>query len=274
MDDTPELGRSNKDPLTVYEEMIAPESMTAFGRRIDEGPSSEDVTAERLTVLGEQDKLSAQISDIYADLSLDQAEVEARVLNIVKQARVLDERLEYLNELRPFLEWRCSAFNSEHAKAIVYDAGDAAVQDLLASVKEFASTSVDWFQRSEEFNSMLNISLPPIEVVASKTPIQLPVAAFVSALGLASWADGRVTDLSGIREGFEDKKDGLDSRQVIQDYASRDTDIPPLDWAVASISPDGMVFFASHSAHRMAAAKLKGQETILVKGLSVYVQTE
>lgn len=95
-----------------------------------------------------------------------------------------------------------------------------------------------------------------LELVTRDGNTRVPTGMFVTAMGLDSW-EGRAPG---------SKKDGLPSKEVIKDYASRETTPPPLDHVSAYILPDGRVFFRSDSSHRTAAAILRGDPYIEVKG--------
>ncbi len=82
----------------------------------------------------------------------------------------------------------------------------------------------------------------------------------VSAAGFESWKTGR---------GQYNLKDGRQSADVIKDYASRETPLPAVDEATALIFEDGKVIVMTSNAHRVGAAKLRGQRTIQFKELKV-----
>lgn len=87
-------------------------------------------------------------------------------------------------------------------------------------------------------------------------PIQIPVCSIVSAAGFINW------------EGRGNKE----SLGKIVDYASRDTDIPPIGNEIyVFILPDGRTIIESGNAHRVAAAIRKGQKSIGFSG-NMYVK--
>jgi hypothetical protein len=87
--------------------------------------------------------------------------------------------------------------------------------------------------------------------------IELPTAMFVSAEGFESW-QGR---------NESNQKDGQSSSETIQDYASRDTQAPPLSDVAGYLLPDGRLFFKSNNSHRIAAARLRGDKTVAFRGV-------
>lgn len=85
----------------------------------------------------------------------------------------------------------------------------------------------------------------------------MPTHMFLGTLNFNSW-EGRAPG---------HLKDGKSSREVIEDYASRETEIPGVDQGVdLFLGDEGEVFAYSHNAHRVAAARLKGQKAIDVQG--------
>jgi len=117
------------------------------------------------------------------------------------------------------------------------------------------------FVSEDDFNLAIDKTARVIEIDARKEPLEFPLSSVVSAIGFKSWEEGR---------GSNSSKGGRTSRDVIQDYASRETEIPPFEEAKALILPTGEVALMSGSAHSAAAAKLKGQATIKVKNLTVF----
>lgn len=94
-------------------------------------------------------------------------------------------------------------------------------------------------------------------------PIQLPVRNFVHATGLEDWNQGRGGYKSGHGSGS--------SRQTIRSYAKKTTPMPPIGMVTAHVQPDGHVLYASvqDGAHRVAAAHLRGDQSIAVGGTVV-----
>lgn len=86
-------------------------------------------------------------------------------------------------------------------------------------------------------------------------PINIPVGMFVSAVGFESWEEGR-----------NGSKGNEGSQDVIEDYAARETEIPPIDQIYGLVLPDGRLYFVSANSHRTAAAIKKGQPSIPFRG--------
>lgn len=89
----------------------------------------------------------------------------------------------------------------------------------------------------------------------AKKPVYLPVRDFVYAPGFESWNNGR-----------NNFKFGTTSNKIIRSYARKRTPMPPIGFVSADIQPDGHVFYSAvqDGAHRIAAALLRGDETIPV----------
>lgn len=96
---------------------------------------------------------------------------------------------------------------------------------------------------------------------------EIPTSNIISASSfLSDWATGR-----GDGQKEYETKDGQlthgKSIDAITDYATRGTELPPLENVDAFLQPNGMVLFVlPGSNHRGAAAIAKGQKMIPVKG--------
>ena len=91
--------------------------------------------------------------------------------------------------------------------------------------------------------------------------VNLPVANFVYAAGLEDWTGaGRYKGGVGVR--------AVASKKVIREYASRPTPMPPVGIVFAYTQPNGLTFYklVQDGAHRLAAAKARGDKTIPVQG--------
>lgn len=143
---------------------------------------------------------------------------------------------------------------------MLFNRYDATVTSLLKGIVEGAETKEQPFVEETDFKRMMDTSQPDIVIEAYDEPLELPLTAIVSAVGFESWEEGRPSHIL---------KDGHKSADVIKEYASRQTALPPIDEAVALILEDGKVIIMSSNAHRVGAAKLRGQSTIQIKELRV-----
>ena len=92
--------------------------------------------------------------------------------------------------------------------------------------------------------------------------IPLPVELFVAAPMIKDWREGRVSESKG----------GKSSRDIIRQYAEMDPKTsPPIRSVDVVIDSDGGVFLAlqGDGAHRLCAAKMRGDREILCRGISV-----
>ena len=92
--------------------------------------------------------------------------------------------------------------------------------------------------------------------------IPLPVELFVAAPMIKDWREGRVLESKG----------GKSSRDIIRQYAEMDPKTsPPIRSVDVVIDSDGGVFLAlqGDGAHRLCAAKMRGDREILCRGISV-----
>ena len=92
--------------------------------------------------------------------------------------------------------------------------------------------------------------------------IPLPVELFVAAPMIKDWQEGRVSESKG----------GKSSRDIIRQYAEMDPKTsPPIRKVDIVVDSDGGVFLAlqGDGAHRLCAAKMRGDREILCRGISV-----
>ena len=92
--------------------------------------------------------------------------------------------------------------------------------------------------------------------------IPLPVELFVAAPMIKDWREGRVSESKG----------GKSSRDIIRQYAEMDPKTsPPIRSVDVVVDSDGGVFLAlqGDGAHRLCAAKMRGDREILCRGISV-----
>jgi len=92
--------------------------------------------------------------------------------------------------------------------------------------------------------------------------IPLPVELFVAAPMIKDWREGRVSESKG----------GKSSRDIIRQYAEMDPKTsPPILSVDVVIDSDGGVFLAlqGDGAHRLCAAKMRGDHEILCREISI-----
>ena len=92
--------------------------------------------------------------------------------------------------------------------------------------------------------------------------IPLPVELFVAAPMIKDWREGRVSESKG----------GKSSRDIIRQYAEMNPKTsPPIRKVDIVVDSDGGVFLAlqGDGAHRLCAAKMRGDREILCRGISV-----
>ena len=92
--------------------------------------------------------------------------------------------------------------------------------------------------------------------------IPLPVELFVAAPMIKDWREGRVSE----------SKSGKSSRDIIRQYAGMNPKTsPPIRKVDIVVDSDGGVFLAlqGDGAHRLCAAKMRGDREILCRGISI-----
>ena len=95
-----------------------------------------------------------------------------------------------------------------------------------------------------------------------ESDIPLPVELFVAAPMIKDWREGRISESKG----------GKSSRDIIRQYAEMDPKTsPPIRSVDVVIDSDGGVFLAlqGDGAHRLCAAKMRGDREILCREISV-----
>ena len=92
--------------------------------------------------------------------------------------------------------------------------------------------------------------------------IPLPVELFVAAPMIKDWREGRVSESKG----------GKSSRDIIRQYAGMNPKTsPPIRSVDVVVDSGGGVFLAlqGDGAHRLCAAKMRGDREILCRGISI-----
>ncbi len=92
--------------------------------------------------------------------------------------------------------------------------------------------------------------------------IPLPVELFVAAPMIKDWREGRVSESKG----------GKSSRDIIRQYSEMDPKTsPPIRSVDVVVDSDGGVFLAlqGDGAHRLCAAKMRGDREILCREISI-----
>ena len=92
--------------------------------------------------------------------------------------------------------------------------------------------------------------------------IPLPVELFVAAPMIKDWLEGRVSE----------SKSGKSSRDIIRQYAGMNPKAsPPIRSVDIIVDSDSRVFLAlqGDGAHRLCAAKMRGDREILCRGISI-----
>ena len=95
-----------------------------------------------------------------------------------------------------------------------------------------------------------------------ESDVPLPVELFVAAPMIKDWQEGRVSESKG----------GKSSRDIIRQYAGMNPKTsPPIRSVDVVVDSDGGVFLAlqGDGAHRLCAAKMRGDREILCRGISI-----
>ncbi|WP_243812548.1 hypothetical protein LRM48_000970 [Candidatus Nanosynbacter sp. TM7-008] len=95
-----------------------------------------------------------------------------------------------------------------------------------------------------------------------ESDVPLPVELFVAAPMIKDWQEGRVSESKG----------GKSSRDIIRQYAGMNPKTsPPIRSVDVVVDSDGGVFLAlqGDGAHRLCAAKMRGDREILCREISI-----
>jgi hypothetical protein len=258
-----ESGAGAPSSQVAYEQLIQPEVQTQFAARITQEANSFDYEGEVAGIATAQTSLQDQIKSLSIDQGISEDERENHINEAATGQTALSGRRREAEKLRDFMDRRTRLW--ETRKTMLFDGHEEDVQSLLEGIQADARTGDSAFVHEDDFMSAIDRDKPAVAIDMTSKPVELPVSAFVSARYFQSWA--------GPAHASTSKRDGVSSEEKIRDFATRETDIPAVDDAIAMVLPDGSVVLLSENAHRVAAAKLKGQETIAVQQLQVVEAT-
>lgn len=244
--------------LIQYDKLSSPESAQRFDQRIAEEGQLFNYASEAATIRKKKETLTGNIDPILTNDKLSDTELTKALEEISGELNTLSFREKEVGYLNDFMQAR--AHMRESSGAMLFGSFEPDVQPLITGIVSAAQTTDTEFVPQERFEAAVDNDQPHIDIDASRDPIEVPLSAIVSAIGFESWERGR---------GENTLKDGKPSAEFIKHYASLPTEIPPIDTAQALILPNGKVVIMSHDAHRVAAAKLKGQHTMRIKYLKV-----
>lgn len=133
------------------------------------------------------------------------------------------------------------------------------------------SGGVEEFLRTQPFVDgeaiKKQISGMSTEVIRFKGPMYVDPSMVVSAPGFDDWRGRSHTTKAYMDRHGEPKN--ANSLEVIADYATRDTQLPSIDFGLNLQITDEGVQISAENAHRVAAAKLRG-EPLAFKEISIY----
>jgi hypothetical protein len=243
-----------------YEQLTGPESMSQFAEKIDRESRLFDYESEIDNIEQMETIKQRRVKEIVRDSRNSDSTIETHVQQLAKQLNELEVRRKEAGRLHRFMEMRSHLWQTSKNKVMLFDALEGEIQPLIEGIVHDTPTQGNRFVISERFMEAADRTKPVIDIDARREPIKVPVAAIVSAQSFKSWGIGR---------GEGATKDGKSSSAVILDYA-RAKEIPDIDNAIALVQPDGRVIIMTENAHRVAAAKLRWQEFINIKRLSVF----
>jgi hypothetical protein len=225
-----------------FEDLVATESVLA-----EQQAASEAI--ERLSpsavALRETELMAA-----YQDVVRDQPHNEARRQEISKEMHELD----YMGRKYFYRAGMRKYEMEQHPEQLWLDMADT---EKIAPVKEMVEQTPRLLSQ-HVVASIPDVSgWPAISLDGDRThSLAIPCVNMVYAEGFESWETGR----GGTK--MSDDGDTISSKEVIDNYAARETKIPPID-ALGFIQPNGIIVYAVRDgAHRAAAALQRGEEYI------------
>ena len=244
--------------IDVFEQLTSEESATIFGNRIVREQELFNPEAEITSIDVKKDNTYESIDPILRNEKLDEDELKIQLRDKREEIESLDDRGGDVHYLADFMrnrsnQWRIS-------KTMVFGIFEPDTQSLVESIVSAAHTDDGGFMPVDTFRSMIDTNQSGIDVDAKEDPITVPLAAIVTAVGFISWEKGK---------GEHYKKEGTTSSELIKKYAALPTEIPPVESATALIQEDGSVIIMSREGHRVAAAKLKGQQYMQIQYLKI-----
>lgn len=253
------------NPLGLFNDLTSNAAIVNFDQRIQDEQlalnQDNHVAEER------EEYLIQQIQGIHSDTSLND---EARENKFEVLKHELGEAIKATDQVKKdkyFMASREDVFRTRGW--LMFRSTDEQVTPLIDAIVEGSIRGGAQFMEDRDFMQLADQDRPAIVIDSKDKPVEIPVTAIVSAAGFRSWQDGRGRN----SEGRLILKDDKPSHEVIKDYASRETEIPNID-VTAVILPDGKVIYLSENAHRAAAAKMKGQDTIKVNRMLVWAAKE
>lgn len=156
-------------------------------------------------------------------------------------------------------------FMNHNRGALALRASDERAQSVVRSIAQGAQLGERAFVDGSQIKQA--VSDPGrrifIETGGDDTPLELPLANFVSAENFSSWEGRKDTNK------VDERGVARPSTDVVQEYANRGSEgAPPIERVQGYIQPNGMIIFATGSgSHRTAAAVRRGDQTIKAKSL-------
>jgi hypothetical protein len=244
--------------VDVFEQLSSEESVIFFGKRIVREQQLFNLEAEITSIDVKKDSTYQAVDPIIRNEKLNEDELKTQLRDKRVEIESLDDREDDVHYLADFMrnrsnQWRIS-------KTMVFGIFEPDTQSLVESVVSAAHTDDSGFMPVDTFRAMIDTTQSGIDIDAKEDPITVPLASIVTAVGFISWEKGK---------GEHYKKEGTTSAELIKKYAALPTEIPPVESATALILLDGSVIIMSREGHRVAAAKLKGQQYMQIQYLKV-----
>ena len=249
-------------PVELFNDLTSQVAIVNFDHQIHEEMLA--FNQEKGHIEAREERLSYEIQQVYRDPDLSDEERESRYEALKVDLGDAMEAMDKSKKKSQFMALRENIFRSRGW--LSYEASDSKIRPLIESVIANSVTDETKFINDQEFMNLVDETKPTVIVESDDNPIEIPTSALVSAIGFSGWQEGRGRGY----KGQHILKDGKLSTEVIHDYATRESDIPNID-ATGVILPDGKVVFLAENSHRAAAAKLRGQSTIKVNRLTLWL---
>lgn len=223
-------------------------------------------------VAKEQERLEASIEDRSSQhrrdelATLEASLKKAHATEDTKTAAMLREQVRELDDYLSGAAYERQKYDfvSHYGDSLLLDPDDERAVQLL-----------DYFQAGPRLDGSHFLGRPfpkqddhrpklLLEVLPRHQPIELPLANFVYERQ-GGWLNAR-----GNAQKRDDQGRLRDSRHVIEEYAARSTEAPPIEKVAAYIQPNGLVLYEPVAGlHRTAAAVMRGDPSIKTKSLEI-----
>jgi hypothetical protein len=242
--------------------MNRPGSFPSFHEEAPQEPDLDivpDLGGATLSLYRSKENVSADSNQVFEILDPVQLAEE--------KDRLLKDEVDESSESR-YSSGRFVGFMEARPGSIALKSSDSRAQGVIKILDNSPRLTDRYFvDKRELLNKTDESRVIKIERTPGDPSVELPLSNFVSAELFESWSEGRVNGISKKEEGDSDNTK-YSSRDRIDNYASRATEIPPIESVVGLVQPNGLtVYIVAQGSHRTAAAIKRGDLSIKTDNL-------